>query len=325
MITPMEVSVVMSVYNGEQYLAETIESILHQENVVFEFIVVNDGSTDKSAEIIDYYAKQDTRIRVICQDNQGLTKALIKGCSEAKGLYIARQDVGDISLPGRLRIQKDAIDADAGLAFVSCWTEFCGPRGEFLFLVKGTGRAATPSSIISRDEKKGTVDGPSHHGAVMFRRDVYSKVGGYREEFYFGQDWDLWYRLAERGTFQVVGQTLYRALVTPGSLSGDYREAQERLASLSRAALMRRLDGRRDEDILRDAAKIRKRDNHGLSWVKEAAWLYFIGECLRRNGDARAFSYLWKAVRTNPVALRTWVRLGQLVASRIMGSNTNSL
>jgi glycosyltransferase involved in cell wall biosynthesis len=315
----------MSVYNGEQYLAETIESILHQEGVDFEFIVINDGSTDRTSKILQDYSDKDKRIKVIHQVNQGLTKALIKVCSEAKGIYIARQDVGDISLPGRLLMQKEALDADDTLAFVACWTEFCGPRGEFLFLVKGTGRATTPTSIISRDEKKGTIDGPSHHGAVMFRRDVYIKVGGYREEFYFGQDWDLWYRLAESGKFQVVGQTLYRALVTPGSISGDYRKAQERLANLSRAALIRRLDGRHDEDILREAARIRKRDNHRLSWVKEAAWLYFIGECLRKNGDARAFSYLWKAFRTNPVALRTWVRLGQFVASRILGSNTNSV
>jgi glycosyltransferase involved in cell wall biosynthesis len=316
-----DISVVMSVYNGEQYLAETIESILHQEEVEFEFIIVNDGSTDRSSQILESYAKHDNRIKISYQDNQGLTKALIKGCSLALGTYIARQDVGDISLPSRLLIQKEALDADNAISFVSCWTEFSGPRGEFLFLVKGTGRATMPSSIISRDEKKGTVDGPSHHGAVMFRRDVYRKVGGYREEFYFGQDWDLWYRLAERGKFQVVGQTLYKALVRPGSISGDYREAQERLAKLSRAALIRRMDGLRDEDILREAAKVRKRDDQRVSRQKDAAWLYFIGECLRRNGDVQALPYLWMAVKKNPVALKTWIRLAQLIASRMwMGS-----
>src|SRR5262245_6785124 len=97
-----EVSVVMSVYNGASNLPATINSILSQEGVALEFIVVNDGSTDKTGEILDDYARRDNRVRVIHQKNTGLTRGLIRGCDAARGEFIARQDAGDISLPERL-------------------------------------------------------------------------------------------------------------------------------------------------------------------------------------------------------------------------------
>ena len=83
MSTNPEVSVVMSVYNGASHLAATMDSILSQEGVELEFIVVNDGSTDKTGEILDDYAQRDSRVRVIHQENTGLTRALIRGCDAA--------------------------------------------------------------------------------------------------------------------------------------------------------------------------------------------------------------------------------------------------
>src|SRR5215472_5045758 len=97
-----EVSVVMSVYNNAPDLARTLDSILSQEGVDFEFIVVNDGSSDQSGQILNKYAQRDSRLRIIHQENAGLTRALIRGCDVARGEYIARQDAGDFSLPDRL-------------------------------------------------------------------------------------------------------------------------------------------------------------------------------------------------------------------------------
>src|SRR5438445_3821400 len=92
MNTYPEVSVVMGVYNGASHLAATLDSILSQDGVELEFIVVNDGSTDESAEILNCYASRDSRVRVIHQDRAGLTRALISGCDAARGEFIARQD-----------------------------------------------------------------------------------------------------------------------------------------------------------------------------------------------------------------------------------------
>src|ERR1700735_3442488 len=99
------VSVVMRVFNGEQYLAEAVESILGQSFDDFEFIVINDGSTDHSAAILESYMNKDTRLRVYHQDNKGIVEALNLGCAIARGKYIARTDADDIAIGDRLMRQ----------------------------------------------------------------------------------------------------------------------------------------------------------------------------------------------------------------------------
>src|SRR6476646_3858644 len=101
-----DISIVMSIYNGADRLHETMESVLSQEGVSLEFIIIDDGSTDGSGVILGNYARHDARVRMLYQENHGLTRALIRGCEVAKGKYIARQDAGDISLANRLRLQK---------------------------------------------------------------------------------------------------------------------------------------------------------------------------------------------------------------------------
>jgi glycosyltransferase involved in cell wall biosynthesis len=114
-----DISVVMGVYNGADRLCETIESVLSQEGVSLEFIVIDDGSTDGSAVVLDNYACHDARVRILHQENQGLTRALITGCEAARGKYIAPQDAGDISLPNRLRLQQAVLDQHEDCTFVS--------------------------------------------------------------------------------------------------------------------------------------------------------------------------------------------------------------
>ena len=92
---PPRISVVMSVYNDERYLRQSMESILGQEGVDLELIVIDDGSTDESPTILDEYARQDSRIRLMRQENRGLTMALIRACADAKGEFVARQDAVD--------------------------------------------------------------------------------------------------------------------------------------------------------------------------------------------------------------------------------------
>jgi glycosyltransferase involved in cell wall biosynthesis len=150
-----DVSVVMSVYNGADRLHETLESVLSQQGVSLEFIIIDDGSTDRSDVILANYARHDPRVQILYQPNQGLTRALIRGCEAAKGKYIARQDAGDISLPDRLRLQKAVLDQYEDCAFVSCWTSMVGPTDEYLFTSKGKGQASSPLRILSERRKSG--------------------------------------------------------------------------------------------------------------------------------------------------------------------------
>lgn len=315
MSTPV-VSVVMSVYNSAGFLAESMASILAQQEVDLEFIVVDDGSTDESPAILDGVAARDRRVRIIRQENAGLTRALIRGCREARGDYIARQDSDDLSQPERLRMQLAAFAADRTLSFVSSWTEYCGPGGESIRIARGARPAPAPCRIIDPAAATMVTTGPSSHPSVMFRRSCYEQVGGYRGEFYFAQDWDLWYRLAEAGTFQMLESPLYRARFLPGSVSARHRGEQKMLVELAREALRLRMAGLSDQPAVRKAAAIRpERGAAGGSDPSRAAWLYFIGEGLRQNGDRRAIRYFVASLRENPLSGKGWLRLVQAVAA----------
>ena len=297
------ISVVMGVYNAAETLRATLDSILGQEDVELEVIVIDDGSTDDTPAILETYPA----IRVIRQENRGLTQALIAGCAAARGALIARHDAGDLSHPRRLVRQQRLFD-DPKVAFVSCATQYVGPELEPLWVTRP--KVLAPASILDLSREHGLVDGPTHHGSVMFRRDAYERAGGYRAAFYYGQDFDLWYRLAERGRFASAEEVLYTARITPGSISSAAKREQETLARLSRGALELRQHGRSEEDLLAAAASVRP-VRTSTSRRRRAAGLYFIGEALRRNGDPRARRYLREALRTWPWSPRTWIRLAQ--------------
>jgi glycosyltransferase involved in cell wall biosynthesis len=300
-----QISVVMGVHNGASHLAPTLDSIIAQKDADFELIVVDDGSMDATPTLLNQYARADRRVRVLRQDHAGLTRALIRGCDSANGALIARHDAGDVSKPMRLATQKRLFD-NREVALVSCWTQYTGPEGEPMYVHKGNGRAHEPMQMLSPAGE--ALDGPGSHGSVMFRADAYRRAGGYRAEFYFGQDWDLWYRIATFGKFQMVPEALYILRVTAGSISSQNREEQQTLAALSREAAVRRAGGGDDSEILERAARVRP-VSRSASRQRTAAGLYFIGECLRRNGDRRARKYLRNAVAADPLLLRAWIKL----------------
>lgn len=306
-----DISVVMSVYNGAAGLRATVDSILSQKDASFEFIIVDDGSTDQTSQILAEYAQRDSRVRLIRQENQGLTKALCRGCAEARGEYIARQDVGDLSHPHRFFLQLEVLAADPSLVFVSSWTEFRGPGDEFLYVTKGTGIAKQSINIIAGDTLNGVIDGPSSHPSVMFRRDAYMRVGGYRAEFYYGQDWDLWFRLAEVGKFRMIESALYMARIMPVSISMEDKLRQEAISRLSHAALHQRLQHLPEEAVLHAASKIRPSPRVPRSQRRQAQALYFIGECLRRNRDSRSLAYFKQSIHVQPLLIKSWIRIAQ--------------
>jgi len=302
-------SVVMGVYNAAATLAATLDSILGQTERDFECIVVDDGSTDATPAILDKYAARDPRVRVIRQANAGLTRALIAGCAAARGVYIARHDAGDLSDPQRFALQKQALDADATVVFVSSATQYAGPELEPLWITRPTGAALQPAHVLDLSIPGALTDGPTHHGSVMFRRDAYERAGGYRAAFYYGQDFDLWLRLAELGKFQGIDEVLYTARITPDSISGGARSRQGELGRLSRAALDARQRGESEAGILARAAAIARVSRRPMS--ARGNGLYFVGEALRRNGDRRASSYLRQSIGAWPLSIRAWIRYFQ--------------
>jgi len=305
-MTKPAVSVVMSVYNGAKYLRESVDSVLVQEGVDFEFIIVNDGSTDATGKILAGYAARDDRIRLIEQENQGLTRALIRGCKEARGKYIARQDAGDISLIGRLLKQINLFQKNPDAVLVSCGTRFVGPEREHLYDVIQSNEGAV-ERLCSLTPKN--IQGPSHHGSTMFRRSAYKKVGGYRSQFYFAQDLDLWVRLIEIGKYIVMPELLFKARVTPSDVSRRYRKEQIKLTKYLLECKHLRLADLSEDHILSKAAKIRPYSNERPNRLIQARAFYFIGACLKQKGNVKARKYFKQAIKHNPFHFRSWFRL----------------
>lgn len=284
----VKLSVVMSVFNGASRLAPTLASILGQSEPDFELIVVDDGSTDGTPSILA--AVPDPRLRVITQANTGLTRALIRGCAEARADVIARHDAGDRSHPDRFRRQLDLLDADASLVLVSCGTSYHAPRGERLYVVHADGNDVHRSL---QGDGVDAIRGLTHHGSAMFRRNAYLAAGGYRPQFHFAQDLDLWVRLARIGGIGFVEDVLYEARVDVDAISSTHRPEQVELARISLAI---RDEPSRETELLAQAALIgptrRRKTRRDL-----AGAFYFIASCLRREGDRRWWHYAGEAVR----------------------------
>jgi len=302
-----EVSVVMSVYNGAKYLRESLESILSQEGVDFEFIIVNDGSTDDSGDILAEYASQDNRISILEHENVGLTRSLIKGCNVASGKFIARQDTGDVSLPGRLNKQLEHLKSNKEVTLVSCWAIFTGPEGEELYRVERHDSPAEATRKLRISDLM-RFQGISHHGSAMFRKNDYIRAGGYREQFYFAQDLDLWLRLTDIGLLSFIEEVLYKARLSVSCISTKHHDYQVELTHIIiKLAKAREQDGD-ESDLLQQATTI-KPSNTKSAPRDKANGLYFIGKCLIDRKDRRGIKYLKKAVKFNPLLLKAWFHL----------------
>jgi len=301
-----EISVVMSVYNGASTLAVTMDSILSQEGVELEFIVVDDGSTDRSDKILDDYARRDDRVRVIHQGNTGLTRALIRGCALATGEFIARQDAGDVSLPGRLALQLDVFRNNPTVVMTSCGTRYIGPAGEILYEICQRG------DELHRGLQHIEIKGPSSHPSVMFKRKSYETVGGYRPQFKVAQDLDLWVRLSEVGICWATPDVLCEVRLDKNSISASRRSEQIRSTNVIVKCAEARRSGRDDSTLIARWIEQRKR-RYVFFWspqrLQDARFYYFVGSVLRHRQPKQAQVYFWRAVISWVAHPKAWYRI----------------
>lgn len=185
------VSVVMSVFNGDRFLTEAIESILKQTFRDFEFVIINDGSTDRTASILTSYEKSDSRVRVYDQENKGLIASLNRGCGLAHGKYIARMDADDVSMPGRLERQVRFLENHRGVGLLGGAAEIIDYQGRWLSLV-----CPLLDDQSIRDALR-SFSFPIFHAAVVMRKQTFDEAGGYRAQFMHAEDYDLWLRIIE--------------------------------------------------------------------------------------------------------------------------------
>jgi glycosyltransferase involved in cell wall biosynthesis len=206
----IKVSVIMAAYNGEAYIEKSVQSILGQTFKNFEFIIVDDGSTDGTVDKIQQI--DDPRVRIVRQSNQGQASALITGIQAAKGGLIARLDQDDCSLPDRLLRQVEFMNGNPKVNL--CGTRFKEKYGENLFTQR-VYFAQTNAEI----KKVISFYNPFAHSAVMFRRDAYFQVGGYDKNFTICMDYDLYVRLMEVGEVYNMEEVLTVILMNKKSFS----------------------------------------------------------------------------------------------------------
>ncbi len=298
----VRVSVVMGCFNVAPSVEGTVRSIQNQSMRDWELIVVDDGSTDDTPEILRRLAAEDSRIRVITQPNRGLTQALIAGCNEARASYIARQDSGDFSLPERLATQHAYLEAHADAVAVGSSVRYIGPEGEFLGeWVRQQSPRETTSDLLERGT--GFV-----HPSAMFRRTTYIEAGGYRPQFRYAQDHDLWYRLAEIGLLGSCPEVLFEYRQELGGVSPENRVIQKKLGELARKCWELRTRGVPETPALEEAADLSLRRGATSSKIKRhstGSSAYFVGSRLYALGDFRCRKYFLIALKARVRVIRS--------------------
>ena len=230
-----KVSVVMSVYNGERFLRQAVDSILAQTFTDFEFVVVDDGSTDGTAEILKGYT--DPRLRVISQENIGLIGSLNRAVDIASGEYIARMDADDISSPRRLELQLEWLESHPHTAVLGTQVLEIGDDGHTI----RRHYYPTEGAAIAKALLQGAT--AICHGSAVFRRACFQRVGGYRQRFEHAEDYDLWLRTIESWNMENLPHVLYQKRLTIESVSFAHFLQQQRSAAFALECARHRRDG----------------------------------------------------------------------------------
>jgi len=292
------VSIVMSVRNGGINLLDTIYSVLNQTGVDIEFLIIDDGSTDETLSVLQKISADDQRVRILPRNHRGLTASLIEGCCEAKGKYIARQDAYDYSLQDRLKQQVETLEHNPTASMCSSYVRFITKERVSVFI-----QEIDPS--IEDEGLYGVI-----HGSTMFRKDDYLKVGGYRHQFYYAQDVDLWSRLVEVGRHIVVPEVLYENCLYPGSISGSRRKEQVFLHNLiSQAAKARRCGSDESRWLNQAFAYSQKCRVNTLKKQKASDGAYFIGSCLINSDPPLAKKYFKMSLESNPFNIKARLKV----------------
>lgn len=210
---PPLVSVVMPVWNGERYLSEAIDSVLCQTYRHLELVIVDDGSEDRSCEIIARYAEHDARIRPIYAAHRGVVPTLNAGAEAARGRYIARLDQDDIALPERLDQQVSLLETRPDVALVGTSFQCINAAGQ-----RG------PIVVNPPSENAGLQQALMRancfcDSAVMMRTDVLAQIGGYRPLYADAEDYDLWTRFADKHELASIPIVLVLYRIHPRQMS----------------------------------------------------------------------------------------------------------
>ena len=269
--SPPDVTVVLPVWNGARFLAESASSILGQTFTNLELLIVDDGSTDDTPQTTAGLVRSDDRVTALTVDHRGLAEALNAGLAQTRSRYVARMDADDVALPTRIASQVAALEADPACVAVGCAVQVVDAGAHLL------GDLRFPLGHDAIVEALLTGSPGLCHSAVTYRTEAVIGVGGYRSECFPAEDLDLWARLAAVGELANLPDVLQSYRRHVGAVGVRLRESQQKKTRDIRDAER----GRRGLPPLR-------RWQPPLSRKPEAVYHYECGRVSLRGGRLRA-------------------------------------
>ncbi|PMO63057.1 hypothetical protein BCT04_16135 [Vibrio breoganii] len=196
-----KVSVILPVYNAENYIEESVDSILKQTYSNIELIIIDDGSTDRSLELINTFATSDPRVIIISRANKGLVYSLNEAINKCKGDYIARMDADDISHPTRIEEQVKYLEQNYDVSVVGCWARVFGDSGTIGYIRHENNHEKLLNKLV--------FSVCFCHPTVMFRKEVFrSRTEFYNPDKLACEDYDLWVYLSRHFRFGNIEKVL---------------------------------------------------------------------------------------------------------------------
>jgi glycosyltransferase involved in cell wall biosynthesis len=286
------ISVLMTVYNSRQYVAEAAQSILDQTFRDFEFIIIDDGSSDDSLAILKQLAETDSRVRLVSRPNTGLARALNEGLDLAESEFVARMDADDVSLPQRFEKQIAYLRSHPDCVAVGSQAVNIDPYG--MPLLRRDVKLTHDEIDAELMQGKG---GAMIHPAVMMRRDAVLAAGKYRHEYNTLEDLDLFLRLAERGKLANLPDVLlhYRQ-----HLQSIVRTKQDEQKS-KRRRLMEETYARRGRGTPNESTYNRPVPTRGVAQLREWAWF-----ALKNGKLPIARKHAKAALKMSPLSIDSW-------------------
>lgn len=271
-----KITVLMPVYNEEKYIAESIDSILNQSYENFEFLIINDRSTDKSIEIISNY--NDSRIRIINNKKKlGLSRSLNKGIKLANGQYIVRMDADDISLPERLTYQVEFMNRNPEIGICGTWIKTFG------FLKEKIWRYPINSHTVKIEM---LFNSPIGHPTVIMRKELLNKFGlCYSRKYTYAQDYNLWGKTVDHFPCANIGEVLLLFRTSRQKFRRYYRAEFQKFPKLIRQRQLRKLgiNPTKQELNFHQKISLHKLEINDFSLRKIEAWFEKLKEANQKS------------------------------------------
>jgi glycosyltransferase involved in cell wall biosynthesis len=258
-------TVLMPSYNAGPYIAEAIDSVLQQTFTDFEFIIINDGSTDNTMEVLRRYT--DPRIKVVDQANKGVIDSLNGGIMMAKGTFIARMDADDICLPHRLQTEYDFLGSHPEYDMVGSEADVIDKDGNFLLRLEPIGYSH--QQIAEGIDKKC----PFIHPSVMFRKDMVIKAGLYPKNALTFEDHMLWKKMLSIGKVCNIRQVLIKARFNPESVTIDEKWRGSKFVEIRRRSIQNGFVSDTDATALKQLIA-----NQTFNNYKQASYYAMVGK-----------------------------------------------